>query len=130
MDENGIRIPKSFRYWFRIARIKEWRRYGLHRRNMSKYNYLDGFSRDPRFAAGTVDGRRVFRVLPHVNLMEICDGDFDRWANSVGASVPMPRTEAEFHSSIETLLRESAPVVEERKRIAEFHEASMELHDQ
>ena len=120
MENSNARVPKSFRYWFRLARIKQWREFGLHRREMTKYHHLVGYSRAPRFAAGTVDGRRHFRVLPHCDLMEICDGNFDRWANSVGAEVPMPKTEAEFHAAIETLLRESAAKVAEQKRSADL----------
>ncbi len=100
-------IPLAMRHWFEKAGIYPAKGGGgLHRR-WRRYNYLDGRSRKKHFTAGTRDGFRHFRVLPHLDRMDICDGDFDRWANSLAASVQMPKTEAEFNEALDTLLKMS-----------------------
>lgn len=101
-------IPGGMRRWFERAGIYQPKDYGLHRR-WRAHNHIYGSSRKPRLAAGTTDGVRHFRVLPHLDRMDICDGCFDRWANSKAASVPMPRTQAEFDAAIDRLLELSAP---------------------
>ena len=93
-------MSKSMRHWFEkngiYVRDRRWRRYGI-----------SASSRCDRFTRDCCDARRHFRVLPHLNRMSICDGYFDRWANSTAATVPMPRTEAEFSAALETLLAKS-----------------------
>lgn len=100
-------LPKGMRHWFERAGIYQGKRYGMHRR-WRTYNHIHGTSRKARFAAGTMDGSREFRVLPHLDRMDICDGNFDRWANSTAASVPMPRTQAEFEAALVELVKRSA----------------------
>lgn len=101
-------IPGGMRRWFERAGIYQPKDFGMHRR-WRAHNHIFGASRKPRFASGTTDGKRHFRVLPHLDRMDICDGCFDRWANSRAASVPMPRTQAEFDAAINRLLELSAP---------------------
>ncbi len=55
----------------------------------------------------SLPGRR-FRVLPHLDRMDICDGAFDRWANSGGASVHLPLSPAEATAALATLRAASA----------------------
>ncbi|USN14748.1 hypothetical protein PAPPERLAPAPP_03790 [Brevundimonas phage vB_BpoS-Papperlapapp] len=108
-------IPKSTRHWAQKAGIylcsrryaKDWRR----------MRYFYASSRRTAYIQDCADDRRFFRVLPHINRMDICDGYFDRWANSLGASVPMPTTEAEFMAAVQTLLKKS------RKRALEIKAA-------
>ena len=109
-------LPKSMRHWFERAGIYQWKQHGSHR-SWRRDRFIYGSSRSKRLIEGTRDGRRNFRVYPHLDLMYICDGYFDRWANSTAATVPMPRTQAEFDAAIERLLHLSAPrlAVMERK---------------
>jgi hypothetical protein len=100
-------LPDGMRHWFERAGIYQSKRYGLHRR-WRTYRHIHGTSRKARFAAGTMEGSREFRVLPHLDRMDICDGNFDRWANSTAASVPMPRTQAEFEAALVELVERSA----------------------
>jgi len=116
IDESR-RAPKQLRHWaeqhgFYMVRFRRaaWRDYPIAR------------TRKRRFTDGTRDGVRYFRVLPHLDRMDICDGYFDRWANSLGASVQMPKTEAEFEAAVETLLRKS------RKRVAETWPEEEPIH--
>lgn len=101
-------IPSGMRRWFERAGIYQGKQYGMHRR-WRTHNHIHGSSRKPRLVAGTTDRVRNFRVLPHLDRMDICDGYFDRWANSTAASVPMPRNQAEFDAAIDKLLELSAP---------------------
>jgi hypothetical protein len=103
-------VPGGMRRWFERAGIYQSKAYGIHRR-WRTHNYIDGASRRPRFAAGTRDGVRHFRVLPHLDRMDACDGCFDRWANSTAASVPMPRTQAEFEAALDRLVELASPRV-------------------
>lgn len=100
-------LPEGMRHWFERAGIYQCKRYGMHRR-WRTYRHIHGSSRKARFAAGTMDGSRTFRVLPHLDRMDICDGNFDRWANSKAASVPMPRTQAEFEAALDELVAKAA----------------------
>ncbi|MFZ3482113.1 hypothetical protein [Sphingomonas sp. 3-13AW] len=110
IDQNR-RVPGAMRHWFERAGIYQSKGFGMHRA-WRRHNYIDGSSRRTKLTAGTADGRRRFRVLPHIARMDICDGYFDRWANSLAASVPMPRTQAEFDAAIERLLELSAKRVD------------------
>lgn len=109
VDESR-QAPKQLRHWaqqhgFYMVRFRKapWRGYPIAR------------TRKARFVDGTRDRVRYIRVLPHLDRMDICDGYFDRWANSMGASVPMPKTQAEFDAAIGELVRKA------RKRVAETH---------
>lgn len=105
-------IPKSMRHWAQQAGFYPSKRWGLHR-SWRRHKCFLARSTKARFTAGTRDGVRYIRVLPHIDRMDICDGCFDRWANSLGASVRMPQTEAEFMAAIDELVRKS------RARVAE-----------
>jgi hypothetical protein len=100
------RLPSRMRHWFEKAGI------GRIQRDWASSNFIFGETRRKRFTKGTMDGRRNFRVLPHLDRIYICDGNFDRWANSTGASVPMPRTEREFMAALDELLRLAQPNVD------------------
>ena len=107
IDEDR-QAPKQLRHWaeqhglyLNRFRKSSWRGYPMFR------------TRKARFTEGTRDGKRYIRVLPHLDRMDICDGYFDRWANSLGASVQMPKTQAEFDAAVTELLKKS------RARVAE-----------
>lgn len=102
-------IPKSTRHWAGKAGI--YLNHIRYNKNWRGLGYFYASSRRTAYIKDCVSDRRYFRVLPHINRMDICDGFFDRWANSLGASVPMPTTEAEFMTAVETLLKKS------RKRV-------------
>lgn len=108
VEDDSRVMPKSMRHWMEKAGIRLDHHRGWHRRWRTDGCFI-GESRKPRFVMRTAEKRRVFRVLPHVELMQICDGYFDRWANSVGASVRMPRTQTEFDQAIERLIELSEP---------------------
>lgn len=51
-----------------------------------------------------IDGEeRQIRLSRNNDSFQICDGTFDRWANSVGAEVRFPLTQAEFDKALEHL---------------------------
>lgn len=60
------------------------------------------------YAGKLIDGvRRQIRLDRNRDVFELCDGNFDRWANSVGATGRFPRTEAEFARTLERLLADT-----------------------
>ena len=115
MTELDLKIPKQMRHWFNRAGIYQPKRYGGYRQ-WYRHNYFFAETKKKIFTNKTREGERNFRVLPHLDRMDICDGYFDRWANSTGASVPMPKTEAEFKQALVTLVQAS------RIRVLETHE--------
>ena len=69
-----------------------------------------------------VKGDRQLRVLYHLNpvRLQICDGDFDRWANSVGAEVELagwPTSKAGLRTLIRQLKADTR-TFDERTRVA------------
>jgi len=83
---------------------------------VSKYDLLDwakGYHReitvttyDEGYLYGMleVDGRtRQIRMSAEGDFLHICDGQFDRWANSLGAEVRFPWTEGEFNAALDRL---------------------------
>lgn len=114
--DHDRRLPKQMRHWFERAGIYQSKRFGLHRR-WRRDGWLYASSSKAVFTAGTRDGKRFFRVIPHLDRMDICDGYFDRWAKSLAASVVMPKTEAEFRLALTALVKQS------RKRVAETQAA-------
>jgi hypothetical protein len=89
----GIRyrdIDTKVRYWMKRHGIKPW-----DRTIWSCTAYCKRTNRH-------------FRFNRWVDTFEICDGDFDRWANSCGAETTIPTTEAEFDAAVEFLYQESA----------------------
>jgi hypothetical protein len=104
------RFPKSIRHWveqagFRVVTGRWWRRHGC----------LMARSTRPDHIRGCRDRKRYIRITPHVNRIDICDGFFDRWANSTGAFAEMPTTKAQFDATLEMLLKKS------RGRVRDTH---------
>jgi len=97
-----MRAPKQMRHWIEVNgfRLRRWKK-------RSWRDYPMAITRKSRFCQGTREQHRMIRVIPELNRMDICDGDFDRWANSMGASVPMPKTKAEFEAALVQLIDES-----------------------
>lgn len=105
--ENPPPLPKQMVHWFGKYGVRFNRRARGRRRE-----WLYGYSRRKALLVGE-EKVRCFRVLPHLDRMDICDGAMDRWANSMGASIsPIPRTEAEFHIAVATLLKKAAKRIE------------------
>lgn len=90
MSKRPQDLPKSFAHWCR--------RHGI------RWDGYTGTSCRPAHRAGLGDPIRHFRALPHLGLFQVCDGNFDRWANSLGGEVTMPRTMAEFDRALADLL--------------------------
>ena len=109
LKQGKMTLPKQWKHWLRVNGFK-WSK----RLRGRSYNYW----------YPTKDGRkyRVTCLLDPVTLMplnsgnkaggirmfQICDGKFDRWANSVGAEVLLPTTHAEFKAAVAVLLENSA----------------------
>jgi hypothetical protein len=72
---------------------------GYHREiNVTSYDegYLYGMLE--------VDGRtRQIRLSADGDFFQICDGEFDRWANSVGAELRFPWSEGDFGKALDHL---------------------------
>lgn len=110
IEDEDRPMPKSLRLWAQRAGFhmpkgyhRSWRRDGTFIAKSRKAAHVTG-CREPR---------RFIRVLPHIDRIDICDGYFDRWANSTGASAPMPRNEQDFNATLARLLKESEPRVRE-----------------
>ncbi len=84
----------------------------------SKYQLLDwaqGYHReitvtdyDEGYLYGMleVDGKtRQIRLSAEGDFFQICDGDFDRWANSVGSEVRFPWAEDDFGKALDRLCK-------------------------
>ncbi len=91
VDENA-RLPKTMPHWFREHGIK------------FDANIGAGYGTRTNHRLGCGSPVRHFRALPHLGVLQICDGYFDRWANSVGAETALPKTRAEFTVAIKYLL--------------------------
>jgi hypothetical protein len=85
-------FPKQLKHWFA--------EFGIH----FEPSYGVGYGYRRSLTEGCANRVRHFRALAHCGLLQICDGDMDRWANSVGAEVEMPRTRAEFRAAMAKLL--------------------------
>jgi hypothetical protein len=94
VDETA-RLPKTMVHWFREHGIKFHAESGV------------GYGTRKSLVEGCGTSVRHFRALPHLGLIQICDGYFDRWANSVGTETSLPKTRAEFATAIEHLLSHS-----------------------
>lgn len=92
-----VKLPRNIRHWAKARGLV-----------ISSDYFNDGalymHSSKREFTKGIVDDRRHFRILGHVNYFQICDGDFDRWANSVGTTLPIPMTRVEFDAAIDELV--------------------------
>lgn len=82
--EKGVKLPKQWPHWARGMRLRQ-----EHGRGLSRWFYMVGRGRRWRV---NNDGE-----------FQIGDGDFDRWANSMAASIAMPRTEAQFRFAVRYL---------------------------
>lgn len=75
------KLPKQWKHWLKLGHFKYCssdRKWGPY------YPYRNG---------------RNYRVSDK-GKWQIDDGDFDRWANSFGAEIPIPQTEADFLGAI------------------------------
>ena len=105
-------LPKQWKHWLRVNGFKWSKRlrgrsysYWYPTRNGRRYRVtclLDPVKRTPLDHRCKTGGIRMF---------QICDGDMDRWANSVGAEILLPTSHAEFKAAIATLLELSAPSI-------------------
>jgi hypothetical protein len=93
-------IPKQMKYWLDFAGWK------IHKKS-SGNDYIYATSKKPQYVQNTAENIRRLRVLGHTGLIEICDGYFDRWANSVGMSLPIPKNEDEFIETMKRLMSEA-----------------------
>lgn len=48
---------------------------------------------------------RIFRILFHLGYVQVCDGFFDRWANSVGGAIPIKTNKKDFYQSLDHLVK-------------------------
>jgi hypothetical protein len=85
-------FPKQLKHWFAEFGIHFDQRYGV------------GYGYRRALTEGCAGRMRHFRALARCGLLQICNGDMDRWANSVGAEMEMPRTQAEFRLAMSKLL--------------------------
>lgn len=90
-DEDA-RLPKTMGHWFS--------EFGVRFDPLSGTGY--GVRRDLKLGCGSPI--RYFRALPHLGVLQICDGYFDRWANSVGAETSLPKNRVEFVAAMKFLL--------------------------
>lgn len=88
-------LPKQIEHWFREYGVKFDARHGT------------GYSNRKDMLEGCAETYRCFRALARVGLLQICDGYFDKWGNSVGAEVELPKTRDEFRLAMRTLLETS-----------------------
>jgi uncharacterized protein (UPF0335 family) len=65
---------------------------------------MTGYSYRKEHLIGCAKHIRHFRALPHLGLLQVCDGYLDRWANSVGAEVSLPKSLSEFRAILPVLL--------------------------
>jgi hypothetical protein len=85
-------FPKQLKHWFA--------EFGIH----FEPSYGVGYGYRRALTDGCAGRVRHFRALARCGLLQICDGYMDRWANSVGAEVEMPRNQAEFRAAMANLL--------------------------
>ncbi len=88
-------LPKQIKHWFAEFGIRFDPASGT------------GYGRRRSLTEGCSERYRHFRALPHCGILQICDGDLDRWANSVGAEVELPKTRRDFRRAMARLLAEA-----------------------
>ena len=88
---NEYKLPKTWKHWLKTAGYTV-ERYKLRKGPPEGYHYN---KRTGRF----------IRIIPHQNRMCICNGDMDRWANSVGAECEAPTSLQDFLVKEKALLR-------------------------
>lgn len=95
-EEKVVKLPRNIRHWAKsrgLAIVSDHFPDGIYMRSKRK-----------EFINGTNDRYRYFRILGHINYFQICDGSFDRWANSVGYTLPIPTTREEFDKALDELV--------------------------
>ena len=90
MSYANQRLPSHIRCWLKELgwKMPRERSYGAYAERRGRYL------------------RILFAPQPAIRLIQICDGDFDRWANSVGAQIGIPqwpKTKIRLKQIIETL---------------------------
>jgi hypothetical protein len=95
-DPVEVRIPKQFRHWCEVQGMYSWGR--------NEYERVLFQSSKPKFMVGNEDPKRYFRALPHRGWFQMADDCFDRWANSIAVTMPIPMCHADFDETIETML--------------------------
>jgi len=90
---NHPKLPKQWRYWVKKAGLK-----------------IDG--RESIHDSSLIGRNRVWRVDCSGNLEVSCPLEhFDRWSNSSGAEMKLPRSEKEFLASVKELLHLSKDAI-------------------
>lgn len=105
-------IPKTFEHWCRSIGLELLNCYPEHGYAIMRSNHAE-------YRKNCIGQYRYFRLMSHLDVIQICDGDFDRWANSVGGEIKMPKTRDEFTKAICSLVESAkpeAPNVEEYRR--------------
>ena len=101
--ERRHKLPKTIKHWFRSNKIKPeggWHASGClgWRRDWTEIApYFIGRNRRWRFNLNPATGDGWLQVSCSLD-------DFDRWANSAGPTVPMPKNKREFDLVIINLL--------------------------
>lgn len=95
-----MRLPKQLKYWLRQD---GW----LISKKTYGNNYLLATSKKKKYIWACNDKTRHLRVLSHTGVIEICDGFFDRWANSGGLTLPIPRNKKEFDETMNRMAEEA-----------------------
>lgn len=104
-----VKLPRNIRHW---ATSRGLVINGDYFKDGSLYMHSERLE----FTRGILDSRRHFRILGHLNYFQICDGDFDRWANSVGKILPIPMKRDDFDATLDKLVAtaETRELTEER----------------
>lgn len=95
-EEKEVKLPRNIRHWAKsrgLVIVEDHFPGGFYMRSKKK-----------EFIKGTNESQRYFRILGHINYFQICDGSFDRWANSVGYTLPIPMTRKEFDKALDELV--------------------------
>ncbi len=108
--------PKNLKHWFS--------EFGIHFDEES----FTGRSYRRAHLANCVEPIRHFRVLPQIGLLQICNGNFDRWANSVGAEVSLPKSRKEFVAAIELMLGSAKLVKPDMNMLIDFLERDIQRY--
>lgn len=107
------KLPKQFKHWCEKAGI-----YIDYWSNDSAHAHMS--TRRAQYLKGCLHHERYFRVLGLPGLIEVCDGNMDRWANSVSLQMPIPMTEKEFGETIALLTTPRALDMESIEREREY----------
>ncbi len=94
------KLPKQWKHWLSINGFKWAKR--------TRYGHLNPVKAGRRYRVTCVLDPETLKPRrdtdPGIRFFQIDDGgEFDRWANSKGAEVPLPRTHAEFKEAVAKL---------------------------